>query len=82
LFRPTNTTRAVVVAILTTNLRLAAARGNVLCRKKETGLPKDSVLNVSQILTIDKSLLAERTGRLSSRLLQQAEEGLRLVLGL
>jgi len=40
------------------------------------------VLNVSQILTIDKSLLAERTGRLSSRLLQQAEEGLRLVLGL
>ena len=74
--------RTVVVVALTTNLKLAAARGNLLCGRRETGLPKDSVVNVSQVLTIDKSLLVERAGHLSDRLFQQIEEGLRLVLGL
>jgi mRNA interferase MazF len=57
--------RTVVVVALTTNLKLAAARGNLLCGRRETGLPKDSVVNVSQVLTIDKSLLVERAGHLS-----------------
>lgn len=74
--------RTVVVMVMTSNLRLAAAPGNVACRRKDTGLPKSSVANVSQIVTLDKSLLTERAGTLPSQLLQQVEEGLRLVLAL
>jgi mRNA-degrading endonuclease toxin of MazEF toxin-antitoxin module len=47
--------------------RRAEAPGNVLCRSRATGLPKDSVANVSQIFTVDRELLAERVGRLSRR---------------
>ena len=74
--------RTVVVVTLTTNLNLARASGNVLCRRRETGLPKDSVANVSQMLTLDKRLLTERVGRLPPRLFEHVEDGLRLVLGL
>jgi mRNA interferase MazF len=74
--------RTVIVAAVSTNLRLAAAPGNVLCRRRETRLPRDSVVNVSQVLTIDKSLLAERVGRLPAPKLREVEEGLRLVLQL
>jgi len=74
--------RTVVVAALTTNLRLAAASGNVLCGKADTGLPKDSVINVSQILTINKARLTHRAGRLPAKLMQTVEDGLRSVLGL
>jgi mRNA interferase MazF len=72
----------VVAIVLTSNLKLAAAPGNVLCRRRDTSLPKDSVANVSQVITLDKSLLTERAGRMPSRLFQQVEDGLRLVLGL
>ncbi len=72
----------VVVAVITTNLRLAAAPGNVLCRKRQTGLPRDSVINISQILTIDKSFLTDRVRTLSPELFRQVEDGLRLVLTL
>ena len=48
---------------LTSNLRWADAPGNVLVRARVTGLPKDSVANVSQILTVDRGLLTERTGK-------------------
>jgi mRNA interferase MazF len=68
--------------ILTTNLRLAHAPGNVLLRSHQTGLPKDSVANVSQVATIDRRFLTERVGRLPSSLLQKIDEGLRLVLDL
>ncbi len=74
--------RTVVVVAVTTNLRLAAAPGNVLCRKAETGLPKESVINVSQILTINKIRLTHRVGRLPAKLLETVEAGLRSVLGL
>ncbi len=74
--------RTVVVLTLTSNLRLASAPGNVLCRKTETGLPKESVVNVSQTATINKARLAQRVGRLPVRLMQQVEAGLRSVLGL
>jgi len=74
--------QTVVVAAITSNVRLAAAPGNVLCQRRETGLPRASVINVSQVLTVDKRLLTERIGVLPVRLLRQAEDGLRLVLAL
>jgi mRNA interferase MazF len=74
--------QTVIVVPLSTNTALALAPGNVLCRPREAGLKKASVANVSQIAVIDRRRLAERVGALSSRLLAQVEDGLRLVLGL
>jgi mRNA interferase MazF len=74
--------RTVVAAVLTTNLRLAAAPGNVLVGAEETGLPRDSVVNVSQVVTVDKSFLAERTGLVGRRAMLAVEDGLRMVLAL
>ena len=74
--------RTVVVASLTSNLRLAAAPGNVLCRPKGTRLSKPSVINVSQISTVDRQYLLERLGALPGQVLHEVEEGVRLVLGL
>jgi mRNA interferase MazF len=72
----------VVVASLTTNLALAAAPGNVTCRPRGTGLRQPSVINVSQLLTLDRKFLLERIGALPARKMGEVEEGLRLVLGL
>lgn len=70
----------IIVIVLSSNLRLAQAPGNVLVRARETGLPKDSVVNVSQIITIDKAVLDEYVGHLPNRLLLEVEQGIRLVL--
>ena len=72
----------VVVAAVTSNLRLAEAPGNVYLPKDGSGLPQDSVVNVSQLLTIDKALLSERTGELSPEFFRLLDDGLRLVIGL
>lgn len=72
----------VIVAVLTSNTRLAQAPGNVLLPTRATGLPQDSVANVSQLMTIDKSYLTERVSMLPSHLLEQIDEGLRLVMAL
>lgn len=74
--------KTVIVAILTTNLRLAEAPGNILVTTDETSLPKDSVVNVSQVITLDKSFLTEKTSQVSDRVMLLIEEGLRLVLSL
>ena len=74
--------QTVVVAAVTSNLRLGAAPGNVLCRRRDTGLRKDSVVNVSQLLTLDKSSLSERVKALPAPLVRSVEAGLRLVLAL
>lgn len=74
--------RTVIVAVITSNLRLAGAPGNLRCRSSETGLPRDSVVNVSQLITIDKSLLTERVAMLPAGTFRQVEDGLRLVLSL
>ena len=74
--------QTVVVVAITSNTRLAQAPGNVLCRTRDLGLSKASVVNVSQIATIDKTRLLERVSRLPSRLLSEVEDGIRLVLGL
>jgi len=74
--------RTVVAVAFTSNLRLAGAPGNVLCRKGDTGLNKDSVANVSQLTALDKSWLEQRVSTLPRRLLHQVEDGLRFLLGL
>jgi len=74
--------QTVIVAAITSNLRLAEAPGNVLCRTRETTLPRDSVINVSQLLTVDKALLTERLVALPTGMLRKVEDGLRLVLNL
>lgn len=72
----------IIAAVITSNLRLADAPANVLVSAKIAGLKKDSVINVSQLITVDKSYLTEKTGKLPAKLLQELEEGLRLVLAL
>jgi mRNA interferase MazF len=72
----------VIVAVLTSNEALAVAPGNVALTKRSTGLARDSVANVSQIITLDKRFLTERVGRLSEREFKEIENGLRLVLAL
>ena len=57
------------------------APGNVLLRSKATGLPKDSVANVSQIVAIDRTTLSERAGRVSRPLLKDVLAGIDIVLG-
>jgi mRNA interferase MazF len=74
--------RTVIVVVITTNLRLAEAPGNVLVTTDETGLPQDSVVNVSQVITVDKSFLTEQVGQISDRVISLIEDGLRLVLAL
>ena len=74
--------KTVIGVLMTSNLRLSSAPGNVPCRPEETGLPRESVVNVSQVVTVDKSLLVQRVGAVPTQLLTQVEEGLRRVLGL
>lgn len=72
----------VVVVVLTSNLRLQAAPGNVLLSARTTKLPRDSVANISQVVTLDKSFLTERAAKLPPALMAEIEDGLRLVLNL
>lgn len=74
--------RTVVSVLLTSNLRLVDAPGNVFVPGKAAGLPKDSVANVSQIVTLDREMLSELAGRLRGQVLKDVESGLRLVLAL
>lgn len=71
----------VVCVPLTSNLRWASAPGNVLLPARATGLRKDSVANVSQIITVDRSLVTRRVGHLSKRQLGLVLAGVDLVLG-
>ncbi len=72
----------VLVAVITKNINLASAPGNVLIKKKVSKLNLDSVVNVSQILTIDKGFLTEKVSTLKSETMGKVNEGLRLVLDL
>lgn len=68
-----------IAVVMTSNLRLAEAPGNVFVPAGDSGLPKDSVANVSQVVTLDKSALAERAGKLGPRHMRAVNEGLKLV---
>lgn len=70
----------VIVTAITSNLRLATAPGNVFLAAAESGLPRDSVINVSQIITLDKTILDTYIGRVTTKTLEQLDEGIRLVL--
>lgn len=72
----------VVIAIITANLKLANAEGNVLLTARQSSLPKASVVNVSQLFTIDESLLRDFVSALPAKKLEQVDNGLRLVLSL
>lgn len=71
----------VVVVPLTSNLRWASAPGNVLLPAPRTGLPRDSVANVTQIVAADRSILSDRVGRLAEPELELVLAGIELVLG-
>lgn len=70
-----------VVVPLTSNLRWADAPGNVLLKARATGLPRDSVANVSQIVAVDRTALSDRVGRVSPAKLDLVLRGIDVVLG-
>ena len=71
-----------IVAVITSNLALADAPGNLRISKFESGLSKPSVVNVSQMLTVDRELLTHRVKMLPGQVMARLDEGLRLALGL
>ena len=74
--------QTVLCATLTTNLALSQAPGNLRLPARATGLPKPSVVNVSQLITADRRFLTEKLRRLPKTMMDQVDEGLRLVLNL
>ena len=81
---PVNESRiaTVIAAAVTSNLSLADAPGNVRLAKAESGLGKASVINVSQLVTIDRALLTQRVRALPGEVVRAVDEGLRLVLAI
>jgi len=72
----------VLAVVLSSNLRLLEAPGNVLLPSKATGLPKDSAAVVTQVVTLDQEYLDERAGRIPPRFMVQVDAGLKLALDL
>ena len=72
----------VIGIVITSNTRLLNAPGNVLLPALSTGLPKDAVANITQVITLDEAFLSERSGRIAPKLMAQVDAGLRLVLDL
>lgn len=72
----------VVIVVITSNLALSEAPGNVRVTKSDASLSKASVVNVSQVLTMDRALLTSRIKTLPDRLMRRVDEGLRLALSL
>jgi len=74
--------QTVIIVVLTSDLDLARSPGNVLVTAEETDLSKDSVVNISQLVTVDKVFLSECVGELDDERINEVTEGLRLVLSL
>lgn len=72
--------RTVVCAVITSNLRLSRAPGNVRLPRKVSGLKKDSVANVSQLITVDQRYLSTPVSRLPAQTMRAVDDGIRLVL--
>ncbi len=81
---PFNASRiaTVIVAVVTSNLALAEAPGNVRIAKSDSGLPQPSVINVSQLITLDRSILVSRVKALPSSAMDKVDSGLKVVLAL
>ena len=74
--------RTTVCAVVTSNLRLADAPGNVRLGRRAAGLSRDSVVNVSQLITVENSILSSRIGRVPPEALRDVDAGIRLLLSL
>jgi mRNA interferase MazF len=74
--------RTSICAAITSNMRLANAPGNVRVTRRVSGLPHDSVINVSQLITLDKQVFTENVGRLPAQSMRDVEAGIKLVLAL
>jgi mRNA interferase MazF len=74
--------RTVIAAVITSNIQLAAAPGNVRLTVRQSGLQRESVVNVSQVVTLDRSFLTKRVGLISPAKQREVDDGLRLVLAL
>jgi mRNA interferase MazF len=72
----------IIAVVITSNLRLATAPGNILLSAKRSKLPKESVINISQVITLDKALLTKKVHHLPNNIIAQVDEGLKLVLKL
>lgn len=81
---PYNASRlaTVLTAAITSNTALAAMPGNVFLPAVATGLPRDSVVNVTALVTLNKADLSDRIGEVSPNIMQEVDRGLRRVLGL
>ena len=81
---PFNASRisTVVVATITSNLALAEAPGNVRIAKSDSGLSKPSVVNVSQLITLDRAILARKVSNLGVAAMDRVDAGLKLLLAL
>ncbi len=80
-FNQSNIGTTIVVS-LSTNLALADAPGNVYIEKEESNLSKNSVINITQISTLDKNRLIKKVGNLSKAIIDEIDEGTKLVMGL
>lgn len=74
--------QTVVVAAITSNLRLGDAPGNVRLTRRQSRLPRESVVNVSRLLTLDRSFVSRRVGKLPAKQLAELDDGLRLALAI
>jgi len=74
--------QTTIVAIITGQLNRAGAPANVLLTAKQSQLPRDSVVNVSQLFTLDRSMLTEKVSTLSGAVMRKVDQGLVTVLGL
>lgn len=72
----------VIVAVLTSNIALAQAPGNILLKARHAGLARDSVVNVSQVITVDKQCLTEKVKKVEPSTMSEVDNGLRLVLAI
>ena len=81
---PFNASRisTVIVATVTSNLALAEAPGNVRVSKADSGLPQPSVINVSQLITLDRSVLSKKVKALPGTVMEKVDVGIKLVLAL
>ena len=78
----TSAIKTIIVAVITSNMHLADAPGNFSVSKRDSGLSKESVVNVSQLLTLDKSFLIEKTKILPNKKLLHLNEGIKIVLSI
>ena len=74
--------QTIIAVVITSNIRLADAPGNFKLPKSKVGLSKDSVVNISQVITLDKTYFTNQIGKLNTKQIYQLNDGLKLVFGI